>query len=54
MSRYFIDSSALIKYYHNEIGSPKVQGILAEDGSEHFIARLTLVERLAVINPLDG
>jgi uncharacterized protein len=43
----FLDSSALVKYYHNEIGSPRVQHILAEADSEHFIARFTLVELLS-------
>jgi uncharacterized protein len=47
MPRAFIDSSALIKYYHNEIGSPKVQDLLAEARSEHFISRFTLVELLS-------
>jgi uncharacterized protein len=44
MPRCFIDSSALIEYYHDEIGSPKVQQILDEAGSDFFIARFTLVE----------
>jgi predicted nucleic acid-binding protein len=47
MARYFLDSSALIKYYHDETGSPEVRRILGEAGSEHFIARLTWVEILS-------
>lgn len=47
MAVTFLDSSALIKYYHNEVGSPRVQDILGEAGSEHFIARFTLVEILS-------
>jgi predicted nucleic acid-binding protein len=47
MARYFLDSSALIKYYHDETGSPEVRRILAEADSEHFIARLTWVEILS-------
>jgi predicted nucleic acid-binding protein len=47
MPRYFFDSSALIKQYHNEIGSPRIQHILGEAGSEHFIARFTWVEILS-------
>ncbi|MFI5455686.1 MAG: type II toxin-antitoxin system VapC family toxin [Isosphaerales bacterium] len=47
MPRCFFDSSALIKYYHNEIGSPRVLRILGEAGSEHLIARFTLVELLS-------
>src|SRR5437660_8754477 len=47
MPRYFLDSSALIKCYHWEPGSPEVQRILGEAASEHFIARFTLVELLS-------
>ncbi len=44
MARYYWDSSALIKYYHDEVGSPRVQQILGESSSEHLIARITAVE----------
>lgn len=44
MANNFFDSSALIKFYHVEIGSPVVERIIGEVGSNHFIARLTLVE----------
>src|SRR5262245_58769034 len=47
MPRCFFDSSALIKYYHNEPGSPEVQRFLGEVGSEHFISRLTWTEILS-------
>jgi predicted nucleic acid-binding protein len=47
MARYFLDSSAIVKYYHIEIGSTEVQRILGEAGSEHLIARLTWVEILS-------
>jgi predicted nucleic acid-binding protein len=47
MARYFFDSSALIKFYHDEIGSPRVHTILADSDSDHFIARLTAVELLS-------
>jgi hypothetical protein len=47
MARYFLDSSALIKYYHNEMGSPTVEHILTEAHSERLIARLTWVEILS-------
>ena len=42
MLRQFLDfdSSALIKYYHDEIGSPKVQILVDGSGSEHYVARL--------------
>ncbi len=41
MSRYFLDSSALIKYYHHETGSTEVERILREAHSERLIAQLT-------------
>jgi uncharacterized protein len=47
MPRYFLDSSALIKYYHAEAGSPEVGRILGEARSEHIIARLTWAEILS-------
>ena len=47
MPRYFLDSSALIKYYHNEPGSPEVQRILGEVASKHFISRLAWTEILS-------
>ena len=47
MPRYFLDSSALIKYYHNEAGSPEVGRILGEAHSERIIARLTWAEILS-------
>jgi len=40
MLRQFFDSSALIKYYHDEIGSPKVQILVGGSGSEYYVARL--------------
>jgi hypothetical protein len=59
MTRYFFDTSALIKQYHAETGTPEVQRILAEPGAELLIARLATVETLSgfatkglsVINP---
>jgi len=49
MLRQFFDSSALIKYYHNEIGSPKVQILVGGSGSEHYVARLAWVEILSAL-----
>ncbi len=48
MPRYFFDTSALVKHYHTEPGSPKVDSILGESGSEYLIARLTLAESPSV------
>ena len=47
MPHYFFDTSALVKHYHTELGSPKVDQILGEAGATFSIARLTL-ERLTV------
>lgn len=44
MPRYFFDTSALVKHYHVELGSPNVDLIPGESGSAYFIARLTLAE----------
>jgi predicted nucleic acid-binding protein len=48
MPRYFLDTSALVKHYHGEPGSSRVDSILGESGSEYFIARLTLAEAPSV------
>lgn len=48
MPHNFFDTSALGKHYHAEIGTPKVEALLAEPGSRHFISRLGAVEILSV------
>src|SRR5260370_42169957 len=40
----FFDRRALGKHYHAEVGTAKVDQLLADPGSRHFISRLTLVE----------
>jgi len=47
MARYFLDTSALLKHYHAEIGTPKVRAILAEPGAELLVSRLASVELLS-------
>src|SRR5262249_4532113 len=47
MPRYFFDTSALVKNYHSEAGTPDVRRILGEAGSEFFISRLATVEMLS-------
>ena len=44
MADNFFDTSALGKHYHAEVGSPKVDALLANPGSRQFISRLTVVE----------
>jgi predicted nucleic acid-binding protein len=40
----FFDSSALGKHCHAEVGTVKVDQLLAAPASQHFISRLTVVE----------
>src|SRR5262245_44309580 len=44
MATYFLDSSALVKRYHLEAGTAKVNRLFSEQHSRHFIARLAVVE----------
>ena len=45
MVSYYLDSSALVKYYHpEEAGSDEVIRLVGEPNSRHFISRLTTVE----------
>ena len=48
MADYFFDSSALAKHHHAEVGSPKVEDLLAEPGARYFISRLTVLELQSV------
>ena len=47
MTRYFFDTSALVKNYHVETGTSEVHRIVAEPGAEHLITRLATVEVLS-------
>ena len=44
MASYFLDSSAVVKFYHPEAGSATVQRIFAEADRRIRISRLTVVE----------
>jgi len=44
MARYFLDSSALVKRYHQENGTPAVEALFARPGNQLFISQLALVE----------
>jgi len=44
MADNFLDTSALGKHYHQEVGTPKVDQLLADPNSRQFISRLTVVE----------
>ena len=44
MARYFFDSSALVKRYHVELGTPDVEQLMGKPGNRFFVSRLALVE----------
>jgi len=44
MPRYFLDSSALVKRYHQESGTAQLEGLFNEPDNRFFISRLALVE----------
>jgi predicted nucleic acid-binding protein len=44
VARYLVDTSALVKYYHPEVGSPRVITITDDPGNLLFISRVGLVE----------
>jgi len=47
MTDYFMDTSALVKYYHPEDGTQAVTRLIEEPTSRHYISRLSLVETLS-------
>lgn len=44
MARYFFDTSALVKFYHAEVGTAKVSAIFSEQGREVRISSIGLLE----------
>jgi predicted nucleic acid-binding protein len=48
MADNFFDTSALGKHYHQEVGSPQVDQLLAAPGLRHFVSRLSVVEIYSV------
>jgi predicted nucleic acid-binding protein len=42
--RYYFDTSALVRYYHAEPGSPEVEAIIQEAGATHVLSWLTVLE----------
>jgi predicted nucleic acid-binding protein len=48
LTGYFLDTSALAKLYHEEIGSDYVESILNQPGSKGIISQLSLVEMESV------
>ena len=48
MAAYFFDTSALVKYYHTELGSDRVNAIFAEPGRVVRISSLGVLETQSV------
>jgi predicted nucleic acid-binding protein len=44
MARSFLDTSALVKYYHSEEGTGAVTQLVQERNGRHYISRLGIVE----------
>jgi hypothetical protein len=44
MTAYFIDTSALVKRYHPEAGTPAIDRVFAERDADILISRVALVE----------
>jgi hypothetical protein len=44
LSQYFFDTSAIVKYYHAEVGTPVVSGVFTEQGRKVRISSLGLLE----------
>lgn len=42
--RYYFDTSALVRYYHIEPGSAKVEAIIRDPGATHVLSWLTVLE----------
>jgi predicted nucleic acid-binding protein len=49
MSNHFLDTSGLVKHYHQEVGTPKVDRLWAGPSAKLFISRLSVVETVSVL-----
>jgi hypothetical protein len=48
MSNHFLDTSGLVKHYHPEVGTAKVDRLWTDAGAKLFISRLGVVETVSV------
>lgn len=48
MAGLYWDTSALVKHYHPELGTSKVDNLLQAPGSEHLLSRLAVTETFSV------
>jgi len=44
MKTYFLDTSALVKRYHQEVGTDIIDKIFGEEGKVLFISDLSIIE----------
>src|SRR6266404_1040779 len=49
MSNHYLDTSGLVKHYHAEVGTPKVDSLWADPSAKLFISRLSVVETVSVL-----
>src|SRR5216683_919511 len=48
MSGHFLDTSAHVKHYHPEVGTPVVDRLWGDAGARLFISRIGVVETVSV------
>jgi uncharacterized protein len=48
MSNHFLDTSGLVKHYHPELGTDKVDLLWSDPAARLFISRLSVVETISV------
>ncbi len=48
MADHFFDTSAAVKHYRAEVGTARVDALLADAGSRHFLSALGVVEAQSV------
>jgi predicted nucleic acid-binding protein len=62
MAEHFYDTSAAVKHYRSELGTAKVDGLLADPASGHYLSTLGVIEvhsvfarlvRMGQITPQD-
>ena len=49
MANFFLDTSALAKLYHKELGSDHLERVLQQSDNRLLISRLSIVEMEAVL-----
>jgi hypothetical protein len=54
MADRFFDTSAIAKHYRAELGTARVDALLAEAASRHFISALSVVELHSVFPRLPA